>query len=139
MSVGAQISRKEEHGLAKKILIADDSEALRSLLQATLRDPRYEIIQASGGVQALALREMHKPDLVILDETMPGISGVEVCRAIKRNPASWHTPVILMTAKDQEAGLALVREAGADEHLTKPFSPLSLLGTVERLLAAKED
>lgn len=125
--------------MAKKILIADDSEALRALLQATLRDPRYEIIQASGGVQALALREMHRPDLVILDETMPGISGVDVCRAIKRSPASSSTPVILMSSRSEEEGLALIREAGADVHLTKPYSPLSLLGTVERLLMSKED
>lgn len=125
--------------MAKKILIADDSEALRSLLHATLRDPRYEIIQASGGVQALALREMHKPDLVILDETMNGISGIEVCRAIKRNPVAARTPVILMSAKQRDAGLGALREAGADEHLTIPFSPLSLLSTVERLLSAKED
>lgn len=125
--------------MAKKILIADDSEALRALLQVTLRDPRYEIIQASGGVQALALREMHRPDLVILDETMPGIGGVDVCRMIKQNPASSRTPVILMSGRSPEEGLALVREAGADEHLAKPFSPLSLLWTVERLLAEKED
>ncbi|MFZ5823182.1 MAG: response regulator transcription factor [Bacillota bacterium] len=125
--------------MAKKILIADDSDALRALLQATLRDPRYEIIQASGGVQALALREMHKPDLVILDETITGISGVDVCRAIKRSPHSSRTPVILMSTKTQEDGQQLVRQAGADVHLTKPFSPLSLLGTVERLLASKED
>ncbi|MFZ5815445.1 MAG: response regulator [Bacillota bacterium] len=125
--------------MAKKILIADESEALRTLLHATLRDPRYEIIQASGGVQALALREMHKPDLVILDETMPGINGVEVCRAIKRNPVSSRTPVILITAKEQAESAALVQSAGADVHLTRPFSPLSLLGTVERLLAAREE
>lgn len=125
--------------MAKKILIADDSDALRALLQVTLRDPRYQIIQASGGVQALALREMHKPDLVILDETMPGIGGIEVCRIIKRNPATSGIPVILMSGRSPEEGLALVREAGADEHLAKPFSPLSLLWTVERLLAEKED
>lgn len=125
--------------MTKKILIADDSEALRALLHATLRDPRYEIIQASGGVQALALREMHQPDLVILDESMPGIAGPEVCRMIKRNPASAHTPVILMTTNSAAAGQALVREAGADVHVTKPFSPLSLLGTVERLLSSKGD
>lgn len=125
--------------MAKKILIADESEALRALLRATLRDPRYEIIQASGGVQALALREMHKPDLVILDETMPGINGVDVCRAIKRTPSSSSTRVILMSTRSQEEGHHLVREAGADVHLTKPFSPLSLLETVERLLASKED
>ncbi len=124
--------------MTKKILIADDSEALRTLLHATLRDPRYEIIQASGGVQALALREMHKPDLVILDETIPGIGGVEVCRMIKRSPASSNTPVILMT-QNEAAGQSLVQEAGADVHITKPFSPLGLLGTVERLLSSKGD
>lgn len=125
--------------MSKKILIADESEALRALLHATLRDPRFEIIHASGGVQALALREMHKPDLVILDETIPGITGVDVCRAIKRSPLSANTPVILMTAKSPEEGQALVREAGADVHVSKPFSPLSLLGTVERLLSERED
>lgn len=125
--------------MAKKILIADDSDAQRALLQATLRDPDYEIIEASGGVQALALREKHNPDLVILDASMPGISGVEVCRAIKSHPIAGSTPVILLTATDSEGAQSDGAKGTADVCLRKPFSPLRLLGTVERLLGSRED
>ena len=86
--------------MVKKILIADADPSRRTLLRATLQDPRYEIIEASGGVQALALRERHRPDLVILDEAMPGVSGMEVCRAIKHDRGAGNTPVILLTEQD---------------------------------------
>jgi len=122
--------------LIKKILIADADHSRRDLLRATLQDPRYQIIEASGGVQALALREKHKPDLVILDESMPGVSGVEVCRAIKQDLGSGSTPVILLTEQDRQPE---VGEAGPDVFLPKPYSPLRLLGAVEKLLTRAED
>jgi two-component system phosphate regulon response regulator PhoB len=118
----------------KRILIADDDDSLRLLLQATLRDSRYEIMEATGGVQALALREKHSPDLVILDITMPGLSGLEVCRMIKENPQSAATPVIMLTASGHASDRTQAATAGADEFMAKPFSPLALLGMVERLL-----
>lgn len=122
--------------MIKKILIADADHSRRNLLRATLQDPRYQIIEASGGVQALALREKHKPDLVILDESMPGVSGVEVCRAIKREMGSGSTPVILLTEQETPPE---VGDAGPDVFLPKPYSPLRLLGAVEELLARAED
>ena len=122
--------------MIKKILIADADHSRRDLLRATLQDPRYQIIEASGGLQALALREKHRPDLVIIDESMPGVSGVEVCRAIKQDMGSGSTPVILLTEQDRgpECG-----EAGPDVFLPKPYSPLRLLSAVEQLLSQAED
>lgn len=121
--------------MVKKILIADADPSRRTLLRATLQDPRYEIIEASGGVQALALRERHRPALVILDEAMPGVSGMEVCRAIKRDRGAGNTPVILLT--EQETSTA-IGEAGPDVFLPKPYSPLRLLEAVEKLLSQAE-
>jgi CheY-like chemotaxis protein len=118
----------------KKILIADDDDSLRLLLQATLRDSRHEILEATGGVQALALREKHQPDLVILDIAMPGLSGLEVCRMIKENPQSAATKVIMLTASGHAFDRSQAAAVGADEFMAKPFSPLALLGMVERLL-----
>ncbi|MFO7274019.1 MAG: response regulator [Bacillota bacterium] len=121
--------------MVKKILIADADPSRRNLLRATLQDPRYEIIEASGGVQALALREKHKPDLVIVDESVPGLSGVEVCRAIKQGMGG-STPVILLTERETPPE---VGEAGPDVFLPKPYSPLRLLGAVEKLLGQVGD
>jgi len=131
-------SLKEERRLTKKILIADANHARRSLLRATLNDPRYQIIEASGGVQALALREVHRPDLVILDESMPGISGVEVCRAIKQGAKAGTTPVILLSEKEPPVG-STGDEGEPDVYLSKPYSPLRLLSAVEQLLGPVED
>lgn len=124
--------------MTKKILIADANHTRRNLLRATLHDPRYQIIEASGGVQALALREVHRPDLVILDESMPGISGFEVCRAIKQNAAAGNTPVILLTDKERPEPAA-DGAAEPDVYLSKPYSPLRLLTAVEELLGPAGD
>lgn len=124
--------------MTKKILIADANHTRRNLLRATLHDPRYQIIEASGGVQALALREVHRPDLVILDESMPGISGSEVCRAIKQNAAAGSTPVILLIDRERPE-CSTEDKAEPDVYLSKPYSPLRLLTAVEELLGPVED
>jgi DNA-binding response OmpR family regulator len=117
----------------KTVLIADDEESLRALVQATLISDQYEIIQARDGNEALELATKHRPDVAILDVQMPGKSGLEVARAIKALP-TLRTTVILLTSNSRDTDIAAGRAAGADLYLTKPFSPLELLTRVEQAL-----
>jgi two-component system, OmpR family, phosphate regulon response regulator PhoB len=118
----------------RKILLADDQEALRLLLQAILEDGDYQLLEAQSGPEALALARVEKPALVVMDWMMPGMSGVDVAKALKTDPATREIPIILLTARnraeDRQAGLA----AGVSEYISKPFSPLELIDAVERLL-----
>lgn len=118
----------------KSILIADDEVNLRLLVSTTLADPRYQILEAADGDEALRLVQSAHPDLVLLDWMMPGLSGIEVLQRIKQAPATRDIPVIMLTARAQadeiDRGLAL----GAYAYLTKPFSPLALMDKVEAVL-----
>ncbi len=121
----------------KTLLIADDEPDLRLLLQTTLEDPAYRILEASDGESALQLVRQEQPDVVILDRMMPKMSGLEVAQAILADPATQHIPLILLTALEQPA-------AGDGEHapevfayLVKPFSPLQLLETVQHALSQR--
>jgi len=118
----------------KTILIADDEEDLRSLLLMTLEDPAYRLLEASDGDTALNLINADPPDVVILDWMMPKKNGIEVARAMQENLGLNHIPIIMLTAKDQPCEQEHGREVGASAYFVKPFSPLQLLDTVQRLL-----
>jgi len=118
----------------KTILIADDDEDLRLLVQVTLENPTYRILTAMDGFQALDALNQHRPDLLIIDWMMPGLNGYEAVIQLRQNPCTATTPVVMLTAKDgleaqeQMASLAL---AG---YLVKPFSPLALIKKVREVL-----
>jgi DNA-binding response OmpR family regulator len=120
----------------KKILIADDEENLRLLVRTTLEDPDYCIIEAADGTEALRLIREEKPDIILLDWMMPGMTGIEVLQAVKAEAALAATPVVMLTAKAQAADRERGLQLGASEYLFKPFSPLELLTVVERILQA---
>ena len=119
-----------------KLLIADDEPAVRALVHATLEGDDYQIIEAGDGVEALELVREQSPSLVLLDVMMPRLNGLDVCRAIKSDPTTSDTMVVMLTAqaqqRDRERGMA----AGADVYFTKPFSPLALLDLVEQVRQA---
>ena len=115
-----------------RILIADDDETVRSLLRATLPDEGYDVLEACDGNEALQLIGREPLDLVLLDWHMPGRPGAQVLEELKRrHPA---LPVVVLTAEHQAPHRALAEALGVDVFLTKPFSPIGLLDTVERLL-----
>jgi len=116
------------------ILIVDDEPNILDLVRFTLEDAEVRVVEASDGVEALALARRLRPDLILLDVHMPRLDGLEACRQIRRDPALAQTPIVMLTAAGQEADRARGREAGADEYLTKPFSPLALLALVEALV-----
>ena len=116
------------------ILIVDDEPPILDLVRFTLEDAEVRVVEASDGVEALALARRLRPDLILLDVHMPRLDGLEACRQIRRDPALAQTPIVMLTAAGQEADRARGREAGADEYLTKPFSPLALIGLVKSLV-----
>ncbi|MBI2320918.1 MAG: response regulator [Chloroflexi bacterium] len=123
----------------RKLLIADDDPTLRNLVRTTLQSDEYEILEAGTGNEALAVARAERPQLVLLDVQMPGLTGVAVCRELKADPETRDTIVVMLTSRSQEADLAEGRAAGADEYLTKPFSPLRLLRLVESVLRLSAD
>ena len=118
-----------------KLLIADDEPSLRLLVAATLASEDYEIIEAGDGAQAFALAKAERPKLALLDVQMPIMDGLEVCRRIKSDPELSSTAVVMLTSaaqpSEREAGFA----AGANEYLTKPFSPIQLLRVIEQFVS----
>jgi two-component system phosphate regulon response regulator PhoB len=116
------------------ILIADDEAAIVELVRVTLEDERIQVLEALDGETALAVAETHRPDLVLLDVNLPDISGLEICAQLRRDPRFAPTKIVMLTAAAQADDVRRGVAAGADHYLTKPFSPLGLLGLVEKLL-----
>lgn len=114
-----------------KILIADDDKDLLSLIGYTLTQTGYVVVKAVDGPSAIRSFTAEPPDLVLLDINMPGASGFEVCAAIRKES---RVPVMMLTARGEEEDLVKALELGADDYLTKPFSPRTLLARVKALL-----
>lgn len=120
---------------ATRVLVVDDDRDIRDLVTFKLEQAGYEVRQAEDGLQALdAVREW-APDLVVLDVMMPGLSGIDVTRELRADPATATTPVILLTAKAQEADVETGFVTGADDYVVKPFSPRELVSRVQAVLA----
>jgi two-component system phosphate regulon response regulator PhoB len=126
--------RSQFNAAMTTILVVDDEPSILELVRFTLEDADVRVVEASDGAEALILARRVKPDLVLLDVQMPRLDGLEVCRQLRREPAFGRTPIIMLTAAGQQADRDRGLGAGADEYLTKPFSPLALLALVEALL-----
>ena len=119
----------------KTILMVEDRPEIRKLVTMALRTLPYDVIEADSGEAGLKKVIELRPDLVLLDVMMPGhLSGLSVCRVIKGNPEFSVIPVVMVSALAQASDLELAREAGADDYLTKPFSLLELMATINRLI-----
>lgn len=129
--------------MSATIMIADDEESIRRVMAGTLAgDPRYRVVVARDGAEALETARREKPALIFLDVRMPRISGLEVCRALKSDPATRHIRVVMVTALGTDSDRLRAMEAGANDYLVKPFSPTDLLGKLEEVLTrsqSKED
>lgn len=115
-----------------KILVVDDEQAVRESLRRSLRFNGYDVILAEDGEQALGFIRQHHPDLVILDVLMPKMDGLSVCRVLREGGD--HTPVLMLTARDDVADRVAGLDAGADDYLPKPFALEELLARVRSLL-----
>jgi len=119
------------------VLVADDDEDIRSLVTFRLEKSGYRVLVACDGEEALALALEHAPDLAVLDVMMPKLDGYEVTRRLREEHATRAMPIILLTARAQEADVARGFESGADDYLRKPFSPQELRARVQAILGRR--
>lgn len=111
----------------RKVLLADDEDEILELLSLTLEDDeRYEVLLATDGEQALEIIQREQPELVFLDVQMPKIDGISVCEAVRKDPRTADTKVVMLTALAQETEIDRALLAGADDYMTKPFSPTAI-------------
>lgn len=118
-----------------KILIVDDDDELRELIGFALRQAGYFVLHAADGMAALRVFDAEQPDLVILDVNLPHLNGLEVCRRIR---AESSVPIMMLTVRSSEEDQVQGLDTGADDYLTKPFSPRTLLARVRALLRRVE-
>lgn len=116
------------------ILIVDDEAAIRELLKFNLQKEGYHVLEAETGPDGLVIAKTEKPDLVILDLMLPGIDGLEICRNLKSQQNTAGIPIIMLTAKNEEIDKIIGLELGADDYLTKPFSPRELVARIKAVL-----
>lgn len=118
----------------EKILVVDDEEDIQELVKFNLHREGYAVLCAASGEDGLAITRDKKPDLIILDLMLPGVDGLDVCRILKNDPETKRTPIVMLTAKGEEADIVTGLELGADDYITKPFSPRILSARVKGVL-----
>lgn len=121
----------------QKVLVVDDEEDILELLKFNLSREGYQVPCAASGEQALGLVRSENPDLIVLDLMLPGIDGLEVTRRLKNDPNTKNLPIVMLTAKGEEADIVTGLELGADDYITKPFSPRILVARVRAVLRRK--
>lgn len=121
-------------GQREKILVVDDEEVLVEAIAYSLEQEGYQVLTALDGRAALELARRERPQLIILDIMLPEIDGLEVCRQLRREPATATTPIMLLTARGEEIDRVVGLEVGADDYVTKPFGRRELLARVRALL-----
>lgn len=119
------------------ILVVDDEENILELLNYNLSKHGYRVTSVTSGEEALALAKSDVPDLILLDLMLPGLDGMEVCKELKANPKTAHVPVVMVTARGEEADIVTGLELGADDYVTKPFSPRVLAARLKNVLRKK--
>ena len=116
----------------QKILIVDDEQPIRTLLDYNLKQSNFETIMAADGAEAILKVESENPDLILLDLMLPKMDGIEVCKFLRQK--NINTPIIMLTAKGEETDKVLGLEIGADDYMTKPFSPREVVARVKAVL-----
>lgn len=120
--------------MKEKILVVEDEKDIVKMLDYNLEKEGYKVLSAYDGEDALAVAGREHPDLIILDLMIPKIDGLEVCRTLKKENKTASIPIIMLTAKTQESDKIVGLELGADDYVTKPFSPRELLARVKAVL-----
>jgi len=120
------------------ILVVEDEPDIRKLVQYNLAQERYKVIEAEDSEQALKLLQRARPNLVILDLMLPGMSGLELCKLLRDRQDTAHLPILMLTAKAGEADKVIGLEMGADDYLAKPFSPREMVARVRAILRRAE-
>ena len=116
------------------ILVVEDELDIQELLQYNLSREGYTVSCAATGEKGLRLAQTKRPDLIVLDLMLPGVDGLEVCRRLKKDPASESIPIVMLTAKGEESDIVAGLELGADDYVTKPFSTKVLVARIRAVL-----
>jgi two-component system phosphate regulon response regulator PhoB len=127
-----------EPSVKATILAVDDEEDILELVKVNLNREGYRVLCAASGEVALRLTREEHPDLVLLDLMLPGVDGLEVCRSLKSDPVTSRIPIIMLTARSEDADVVVGLELGADDYVTKPFSPRVLVARVKSLLRRRK-
>lgn len=122
---------------SESILVVDDEEEIQELVRYNLAKDGYQVACAGSGEAALARVRAGRPDLVVLDLMLPGLDGLEICRRLKAEPGTRSIPIVMLTAKGEESDIVAGLELGADDYVTKPFSPRVLLARIRAVLRRK--
>ena len=118
-----------------KVLVVDDDPVIIRLLEVNFEMEGFEVVTAVDGMDGVEKCRAEQPDIVVSDVMMPKLNGLELCVALKADPATSGIPVVLLSAKAQVADIRAGLDAGADDYVTKPFEPLDLIDRVNKLLA----
>ena len=117
-----------------KIEIIEDDRDIVEMIEYNLKEEGYQIVSAHDGEKGLEFAKREKPDLIILDIMLPAIDGFEVCRVLKQQQSTAHIPIIILSAKSRETDKVVGLELGADDYVTKPFSPRELIARIKAVL-----
>jgi two-component system phosphate regulon response regulator PhoB len=122
-----------------RILVVEDEKDVRDMIRIHLKAAGFDVLEAHNGAEGLAIAKQDLPAVIILDLMMPEMSGVEVCRALRRNPTTSRIPILMLTAKSTEDDKVVGFECGADDYVTKPFSPRELVLRVRAVARRQPD
>ncbi len=120
--------------MTKKVLVCDDEPYIVESVSYVVRKAGYEVVMAEDGMDALTMARQERPDLIFLDIMMPRLSGQEVCRQLKQDPDTKGAYIVMLTARGQEEDERRAMEMGADEFMTKPFSPRKMRAKLQEVL-----
>ncbi len=122
-----------------KVLVVDDEKDITALVAYHLEREGFRVLQAHDGLQALELVKRERPSLLVLDLMLPHLSGLDVCRRLRKEPDTARLPILMLTAKAEETDKVLGLELGGDDYLTKPFGPKELVARVKALIRRSEE
>jgi len=125
--------------MRERVLVVDDEPDVRMLLRTNLRAGGFDVLEASNGAEGLAIAKHELPTVIILDLMMPEMNGIEVCRALRKHPPTSRIPILMLTAKTTEEDKVAGFEVGADDYVTKPFSPREVVLRVRAVARRKPD
>ena len=128
------MSQTQTEDMAPLVLVVDDVETARVLTEIVLTNAEFRVVQAENGKEALEVYCEQRPDIVLLDVSMPVINGYQICKAIKSYPKTRNVPVVMLSGNDGFFDKVKGRMAGAETYLTKPCEPATLLRTIRELL-----
>lgn len=120
------------------ILVVEDDENIQQLVGYNLAKAGFHVLYADNGEQALSVIKRERPELIILDLMLPGLNGFEICKLVRKDPKTKNLPIVMLTAKSEENDMAAGLDLGADDYITKPFSPKILISRVKAALRRKE-